>query len=63
MAVPKNRTSKQRRNSRRAHWKLTAPTMSQCPQCHQPKLSHRICPNCGYYNGRVAVAEQTAKTK
>lgn len=63
MAVPKNRTSKQRKRTRRAHWKLTAPAVSQCPQCHQPKLSHRVCPNCGYYNGRLVVApkEEAAK--
>ncbi len=56
MAVPKNRTSKQRRNTRRANWKLTAPAMSTCPQCHSPKLAHRVCKTCGYYNGRLAIA-------
>ncbi|KUJ25419.1 MAG: 50S ribosomal protein L32 [Christensenella hongkongensis] len=60
MAVPKNRTSKQRKHTRRAHWKLTAPAVGVCPQCHQPKLAHRVCPNCGYYNGRLAVAPKEA---
>ncbi|MEF9987783.1 MAG: 50S ribosomal protein L32 [Christensenella sp.] len=60
MAVPKSRTSKQRKHTRRAHCKLTAPTVSSCPQCHQPKLAHRVCPNCGYYNGRLAVAPKEA---
>jgi large subunit ribosomal protein L32 len=23
-----------------------------CPQCHQPRLSHHVCPNCGTYRGR-----------
>ena len=33
MAVPKNKVSKARRNSRRANWKLTAPNMVECPKC------------------------------
>jgi len=40
---------------RRAHWRAEAPTYSSCPHCRQPKLPHRICPNCGYYAGRQVV--------
>jgi large subunit ribosomal protein L32 len=40
---------------RRAHWRTEAPTYSACPHCRQPKLPHRICPNCGYYAGRQVV--------
>ena len=57
-AVPKKRTSKARSRSRRANWKLTAPAVNQCPQCHQPKMSHRVCGNCGYYDGRKAVGTE-----
>ena len=53
MAVPKRRTSKQRRNTRRsATYKLSVPGMAACPQCHAQKLTHRVCSACGYYNGR-----------
>jgi large subunit ribosomal protein L32 len=55
MAVPKGKTTRQKRDQRRAHWKSTPPTYSECPQCHQPKLPHRVCGNCGYYGGRQAV--------
>ncbi|MFH1737053.1 MAG: 50S ribosomal protein L32 [Actinomycetota bacterium] len=55
MAVPKRRTSKTNRNSRRAHHKLNIPNTTECPQCHQPKLPHHACPNCGYYRGRPAI--------
>ena len=51
MAVPKGKISKARRNSRRANWKLQMPGIVECPQCHQMKLAHRVCKNCGYYNG------------
>ena len=49
MAVPKGKVSRKRRSS---HWKLTAPALVACPKCgalHQP---HRMCPECGTYNGR-----------
>jgi large subunit ribosomal protein L32 len=52
MAVPKKRMTRSRRDRRRAHWKLTLPGLSQCPRCHEPKLNHRVCPNCGYYKNR-----------
>ncbi|MDN5300595.1 MAG: large subunit ribosomal protein [Thermoanaerobacteraceae bacterium] len=52
MANPKHRTSKSRRDMRRSQWKLAAPAFAECPQCHQPKLPHRVCPNCGYYKNR-----------
>ena len=55
MAVPKRRTSKARKHSRKANWKLTLPSLSECPQCHELKLAHRVCKNCGYYNGKAVV--------
>ena len=55
MAVPKRRQTKTRRDKRRANWKGESPTYSECPQCHQPKLPHRVCANCGFYGGRQAV--------
>lgn len=56
MAVPKKKKSKARRDARRANWKLEVPNLSECPQCKQPRLPHRVCPNCGYYNGTQVVA-------
>ena len=58
MAVPKHKTSKSRRDKRRTHWKLSAPAVVECPQCHQPKRPHRVCPNCGYYDGRPVIREE-----
>jgi large subunit ribosomal protein L32 len=55
MAVPKRKTSRTRRDQRRSHWKIDAPSLSECPQCHESKLPHRVCPNCGYYNGEKIV--------
>jgi large subunit ribosomal protein L32 len=55
MAVPKRRTSKARRNKRRSHDSLAAPPRSNCPQCGDPKLPHRVCANCGTYRGREVI--------
>ncbi len=53
MAVPKRKTSKARRDKRRASaYRLVKPTITECPQCHEPKLPHRVCRACGYYRNR-----------
>jgi large subunit ribosomal protein L32 len=55
MANPVKRHSKARRNKRRSHDALTAPSTSICPQCNEPKLPHRACPQCGFYKGREVI--------
>jgi large subunit ribosomal protein L32 len=52
MAVPKRKTSKARRDQRRAQHKIEPPRVSTCPHCGSPKRSHRVCPTCGTYKGR-----------
>ena len=53
MAVPKNKTSKARRDKRRsAVSKLKTPGLVACPKCGALHLPHRMCPECGTYNGR-----------
>lgn len=63
MAVPKRRTSKASSRSRRANWKLSAPAVGYCPQCHEPKLAHRVCGNCGYYDGKLVIAPKDNQKK
>jgi large subunit ribosomal protein L32 len=55
MAVPKRKTSKARHNSRHSVWKLSAPVMAPCPQCHEAKLPHRVCPHCGFYRQKEVI--------
>lgn len=52
MANPKRRHSKARTAKRRAHDALEPKSLGECPQCHEPKISHMVCSNCGYYRGR-----------
>lgn len=51
MAVPKRKTSKQRKNKRRTHYKLEVPGMVACPNCGEYRKSHHICPSCDFYDG------------
>jgi large subunit ribosomal protein L32 len=55
MPNPKHRHSKARRDKRRAHDFLTAPSLSECPNCHEPKMPHRVCPHCGHYKGKEVI--------
>ena len=48
MAVPKRRQSKSRSAIRRA----------QVMKRDAPKLSHRVCPSCGYYRDRLVIEKQ-----
>ncbi|MDO4680387.1 MAG: 50S ribosomal protein L32 [Aerococcus sp.] len=57
MAVPKRKTSKQRKRLRRTHVKLTVPGMNPCPNCGELRKSHHVCSNCGYYDGRNVMEE------
>jgi large subunit ribosomal protein L32 len=57
MGVPKRKASKQRGRQRRAvNRKIEAPELVECPQCHVLIVPHHLCPECGYYKGREAVA-------
>jgi large subunit ribosomal protein L32 len=57
MAVPKKRKSPSRRDMRRAnHDKRPAPALVACQNCEEKTLSHRVCPACGFYKGRQAIA-------
>jgi len=52
MAVPKRKTSKSKRDSRRAQQKTKGPSVASCPECGEATLPHHACPNCGSYKGR-----------
>ena len=53
MAVPTGKVSKARRDKRRSSvWKLEVPGMVKCPKCGAMRLPHRMCQECGTYNGR-----------
>ena len=64
MPNPKRKHSKSRRDKRRsANSKMYAANLSVCSQCKKPRMPHRVCPHCGYYNGKPVVIIQTKAEK
>ena len=56
MAVPRNRHSNARKNSKRAHHAKKPKQFIACSNCGAPKRLHVICGDCGHYAGRAVVA-------
>jgi large subunit ribosomal protein L32 len=63
MPMPKRKTSKSRRDKRRTHWNLKEVNLEECPRCHEMKLPHRACLECGYYNGKEIIPSSEKKDK
>ncbi|MBI5274743.1 MAG: 50S ribosomal protein L32 [Chlamydiales bacterium] len=59
MAVPRNRNSNARKNSKRAHHAKKPTNVVKCPNCSSPHRPHRVCISCGFYDGRNIVATTT----
>ena len=64
MAVPKRRTSKARKNKRRANWKLEVPGMIKCSNCGADlKIDDsRMLKYCPYCGREVEMEEQVPDT-
>lgn len=64
MAEPKKRLTSTRSGNRRSHLKVKLNTLAICPQCKKPVVPHRVCANCGFYNGKdVLELEKKQKEK
>lgn len=60
MGVQQHRRSKARIRTRRAAiLKLESPEIVKCPKCHEFQQPHRVCPSCGNYKDREAVAQKS----
>lgn len=59
MAVPKRKVSHARKMKRRSSvWKLTAPTLVKCPKCGEYTAPHKVCSECGYYDGKEIIKKE-----
>lgn len=57
MAVPKRRTTRMKRDMRRAnHDKVEPVQLVACPNCGDMMIPHRVCGACGHYKGRAVKA-------
>ena len=60
---PKNKSSKARRDKRRANWKMSAPNLVKCSKCGELMMPHRVCKACGSYNKREIVTVENELKK
>lgn len=60
MAVPRNRMSNARKNSKRAHHAKTPKQASSCSNCGAARRPHFACEACGHYYNRPAKQEAAA---
>lgn len=59
MAVPRNRSSNARKGSRRAHHHKKPINFVACSNCGTKTMSHRVCLDCGSYNGKQILKIET----
>lgn len=57
MAVAQDRKTPSKRGMRRAHDRLTNPTLSEDATTGETHLRHHVSPN-GYYRGKRVIAEK-----
>jgi len=67
MIEPKKKHSIARKRTRHSTWQtlnikriVNKVSLSTCQNCKSSKLNHRVCPTCGFYNGKQI---RTIKTK
>ena len=69
MPNPKRRHSNTRTRKRRTHDVMIALHSAKDPNCPLgagncvPHASHKVCPKCGYYNGRPVLQIKTKEKK
>lgn len=63
MAVPKHRTSKQKKRQRRSHQALKMKALTSCSKCGFVRQTHRVCSKCGFYKDKqvLTIANKAKK--
>jgi len=59
--VVRMRRNRSQTAKRRSHHAIAGMRLAKC-ECGALRVSHRACPNCGKYNGRVVI-DVVARTK
>ncbi len=57
------RVTKGHTRNRRAHHALKAPRLSECSNCGEYHLRHRVCTECGFYKGKQVLAKSANDNK
>ena len=65
MALQKRRRGPKRTAQQRSAWMrksgaASMPTVQSCPNCQAPRIPHRVCMACGFYDGQQVMKAKTA---
>ena len=59
MALQKRRRGPARTGHQRSAWMrksgLNQPLVQACPNCEAPRIPHRVCMACGFYDGHAVI--------
>ncbi|MBM4158672.1 MAG: 50S ribosomal protein L32 [Ignavibacteria bacterium] len=61
MPNPKRRHSKARGRKRRTHYKAAMPSLVACSNCGEMKMTHKVCPACGFYYKKSVIIPKKSK--
>jgi len=53
--LPKRRWSTRRQGKKRAGFSVASKSIAVCKNCGKEKVSHQVCPSCGFYNGEQII--------
>lgn len=56
--LPKRRHSSARQAQRTRALKVASVTLTKCPHCQELRVPHRVCPACGYYDGKPVILKK-----
>ncbi len=59
--LPKRKLSKGRRDRRRSHLALRSTNLTECPNGHNLRRPHHVCPYCGTYDGEEVIEVEEKK--
>lgn len=64
MALQKRRRGPTRTRQQRSAWMRKSgenrPMVQACPNCEAPRIPHRVCLQCGFYDGKAVVKGKAA---
>ena len=63
MAVPKRKTSLQKKRQRRSHHAIGKPNLVRCKNCGSFIMPHRVCPDCGFYKNGIVLDVKTPRAE
>ena len=61
--LPKRRHSTRRGGKRHAALFVALKGLVACPQCKTMRIPHRVCINCGFYDGKAVVVKRIKAKK